>query len=710
MLSLNEQQQAAVTAEGGPVLVLAGAGSGKTRVIIERLVWLVQERGVDPRHLLAMTFTNKAALEMKDRFAARVGADRAGAWLGTFHAFGLVALRRDMDRLGRPKNFTVFDDSDQLSLMKKLVKDLPDRFEAVSPREALTWISRLKQKAAEPVWDKDPFDSLEESCREVWVRYHAALLRAAAVDFDDLLSLVVKLLHKHADIRERYQQRYQHVLIDEYQDTNHAQYLIAHHLSEAHGNIFAVGDEDQSIYSWRGADINNILDFARDFPNARIIRLEQNYRSTKPILDAANALVANNFNRLGKNLFTTQKIGDTVRFFLASDGVAEAQFVVGDVTSKELSPKQVAVLFRTNAQSRLMEEALRRKGLHYVVVGGIKFYSRKEIKDLLAYLRLLVNPNDDESLRRVINVPPRGIGGTSLERMEEYAELRKMPLLNVMREVETDTTLPSRARESAAKFVHLIDDLTLKSRDSKLLPVMEHLLEAIGYRDYVLASDEKDSRSRMEIVDEFLATCKQQDERGSGGLLEFLQDLALVSDVDEWDSDMPAVTLMTCHSAKGLEFDYVYLIGLEEGLLPYGSEFHDNTDLEEERRLCYVAMTRARKGLTLCAARSRVLYGKPRNDRTVSRFIGEIGLDRLAPVMPGQTRQTVAFPEERPRAESARLRTGSRVRHATFGLGTVQYTNGSGDKLKARIRFDTGKVAMLLVKAAPLELLEGKHR
>ncbi len=710
MISLNEQQRAAVTAEGGPVLVLAGAGSGKTRVIVERLAWLVQERGVDPRHLLAMTFTNKAASEMRDRFAARVGADRVGAWLGTFHSFGLLALRRDMDRLGRPKTFTVFDDSDQLSLMKKLVKDLPGRFEAVSPREALTWISRIKQRAEEPAWAQDPFDSLEETCRELWIRYHEALLRAAAVDFDDLLSLVVKLLRDHADIRERYQRRHQYVMIDEYQDTNHAQYLIAHHLSESHGNLFAVGDEDQSIYSWRGADINNILDFAKDFLEAKVVRLEQNYRSTKPILDAANALVANNINRLGKNLFTAEKSGEPVRFFLANDGEAEAHFVVEDLTEKNLSPKQVAVLFRTNAQSRLMEEALRRKGVHYVVVGGIKFYSRKEIKDLLAYLRLLVNPNDDESLRRVINVPPRGIGGTSLERMEEYATVRKTPLLQVMRDVETDTTLPSRARESALKFVHLIDDLTLKARDTKLVALMEELLEAIGYREHVLASDEKDSRSRMEIVDEFLATCKQHDARGAGGLMEFLQDLALVSDVDQWDSDMPAVTLMTCHAAKGLEFDQVYLIGLEEGLLPYGAEFFSDTDLEEERRLCYVAMTRARKGLTLCAARSRVLYGKQRNDRQVSRFIKEIGLDRLSPVVPRQTRQHVAPPAEMPAAEPAKFRTGMRVRHATFGPGTVQYTNGAGDKLKARIRFDTGRTAMLLVKLAPLEILEGKHR
>lgn len=709
METLNEQQLAAVTAGDGPALVLAGAGSGKTRVIIERMVWLVQERGVDPRYLLALTFTNKAAGEMRERFARRLGLDRPGAWLGTFHSFGLSLLRRDMDRLGRPKTFTIFDDSDQLSLMKKLIKDLSSRFEAVSPREALGWISRLKQGAETPDPAAAPEDALEETYRALWTRYHEALLRSQAVDFDDLLTLTVRLLEDHPDLRDRYQRRYRYVHIDEYQDTNRAQYLIARRLSEAHGNIFAVGDEDQSIYSWRGADINNILDFAKDFSEAKVYRLEQNYRSTKPILAAANALVGNNLNRLGKTLWTVETAGDPVRFHLAEDGEAEAAFVVEDMTEKNRTPREVAVLYRTNAQSRSMEEALRRKGIHYLVVGGTRFYSRKEVKDILAYLRLLANPDDDESLRRVLNVPSRGIGGTSLDRIEEYAVLRQTPLFQVLRDIDTDTSLQGRAREAAAKFVHLIDDLALAAKTSKLAPLVEDLLARIDYRAYVQSSDEKDSRSRLEIVDEFLSACKEHDQGAGGGLLEFLQDLALMTDADDWDRNEPAVTLMTCHAAKGLEFAHVYLIGLEEGLLPFGADFDSDTDLEEERRLCYVAMTRARQSLTLTAARARVLYGKQRGDREVSRFIREIGTDRLVLAQRGGHKVPKQRPEM-PAADPGQLKVGTRVRHASFGPGVVQYTSGTGDKLKARVRFETGKTAMILVKLAPLEIVEGKHR
>ncbi len=709
MTRLNEQQLAAVTAPEGPALVLAGAGSGKTRVIIERMLWLVQERGVDARHLLALTFTNKAAGEMRERFARRLGIERPGAWLGTFHAFGLFLLRRDMDRLGRPKTFTIFDDADQLSVMKKQIKDLPERFERVSPREALSWLSRLKQSADTPQGNTPPVDELEETYRELWPRYHEALKRAGAVDFDDLLVLTVRLLEDHPEVRDRYQRRYRYVHIDEYQDTNRAQYLIARRLSEAHGNLFAVGDEDQSIYSWRGADINNILDFAKDFPDAKVYRLEQNYRSTKPILEAANALVANNLNRLGKTLWTSEQSGEPVRLCLAEDGEAEAQFVAEDIAERERPPRDVAILYRTNGQSRLIEEALRRKGIHYVVIGGTKFYSRKEVKDILAYLRLLVNPKDDESVRRVLNVPPRGIGGASLDRIEEYAQLRQCALLDVLRDIETDTSLQGRAREAAAKFVHLIDDLALQAKTSALTPLLEDLLARIDYRAFVAASDEKDSRSRLEVVDEFLASCKQHDQAGGQGLTEFLQERALMTDVDDWNPDEPAATLMTCHAAKGLEFAHVYLIGLEEGLLPFGSDFDSDTDLEEERRLCYVAMTRARQSLTLCAARSRLLYGKTRDDREVSRFIREIGRDRLVPAHPGGRKAAKQRPQA-PAADPGQLKIGTRVRHAAFGTGIVQFTSGTGDKLKARVRFDTGKTAMIMVKMAPLEIVEGKHR
>lgn len=711
MISLNDAQRAAVTAADGPALVLAGAGSGKTRVIIERMAWLAEERGVDPRFLLALTFTNKAASEMRDRFAQRLDVDRVAAWLGTFHSFALFLLRREIQHLGRNRNFTVFDAADQLSLMKRLVKELPPNLEKVAPREALHWISALKQEVKHPDPDADPEDAAEETCRHLWNAYHRTLQAASAVDFDDLLVLLVELLRDHPEVREKYQQRYRHVLVDEYQDTNRAQYLIARLLSEGHGNIFAVGDEDQSIYSWRGADINNILDFAEDFPEATVVRLEVNYRSTQAILDVANNVVRHNENRLGKTLRAAGEKGERAGFYLAESGEDEANFVVRHMRANGYTPAQVAVLYRTNNQARLVEEALRLNDIHYTVVGGIKFYSRKEIKDVLAYLRVLANPADDEALRRIINVPARGIGATTQERLEEYARLRNCPLLKVLRDTELDETLPGRARKAAGELVHLIDDLALEARELPLAELVEKLLDETGYRDFVQQSDEKDFRTRLETLDEFVASCQARDARGDKGLLPFLQDLSLVADVDSWDDAAPAVTLMTIHSAKGLEFDYVYLIGLEEGLLPFGIDFDRPADLEEERRLCYVAMTRARKGLVLAAASSRMIYGRTHPERTVSRFVEEAGRDRLAPLNEKRARKGPSAAPARPEnAPPAALPVGTRVRHAKFGPGTVMFTSGSGDRLKARIRFNTGRTAMLMVKHAPLEILEGKGR
>lgn len=698
-------------APDGPVLVLAGAGSGKTRVIIERMAWLVEERGVDPRYLLALTFTNKAAAEMRRRLAERLGVERLSTFLGTFHSFGLYVLRREMDRLGRSKNFTIFDETDQLSLMKRLVKDLPSGNEPVSPRAALSWISRLKQNVDEPDWEKKAAYPAMESMRLLWKRYHEALKSASAVDFDDLLVLLVRLFTEDAEVRARYQRRYRHVLIDEYQDTNRAQYLIAKFLGEEHRNLFAVGDEDQSIYSWRGADINNILDFSRDFPSAAVHRLERNYRSTKAILDAANRVVKNNINRLGKRLWTDNSEGGKPRWRHLPDGEAEARFIAGDIAARGIAPREAAILYRTNAQSRLIEEGLRRKNLNYAVVGGVRFYSRKEVKDILAYLRLLVNPRDDESLRRIINVPPRAIGGTTQERISEYAAARAMPLLDVLREIETDETLPARARQSALGLVTLLDDLAIEAKTGTVAGVAEKLLERVEYRDFVLQSDEKDSRSRIEVVDEFVVACREHDKTAGTPLADFLNDLALSSDVDGWDPDQPAVTLMTCHSAKGLEFDHVYLAGMEDGLFPLVRDEDSNADLEEERRLCYVAMTRARRTLTLTAAASRMVYGRTDGYREVSRFIDEIGMDLLEPESKPKAAAKPRGPLAAPvPAATGNLRMGARVRHAKFGSGTVMYVSGSGDKTKARVRFDTGKVAMLMISLAPLEILEGRQR
>jgi DNA helicase-2/ATP-dependent DNA helicase PcrA len=707
MDTLNAAQKQAVSRGDGAALVLAGAGSGKTRVIVERLAWLVDEKGVDSRQLLALTFTNRAAGEMRSRVAARLGVSRFGAWVGTFHSFGLYVLRRDFDKLGRSKTFTIVDDSDQLALIKRLIKEQSATAARVTPREALSWISAQKQELAEPVWDEPAEDAEEETCRALMKGYHDTLVRASAVDFDDLLVLTAKLLEDHEEVRDKYARRYHYIHIDEYQDTNRAQYRIARSLSAARGNLFVVGDEDQAIYSWRGADINNILDFSKDFPDAEVFRLEENYRSAAPILNVANAVVAHNTQRLGKTLFTNQGGGDPVRYYLAKDAEDEARFVV-DEASKSGQP--CAVLYRTNGQARLLEEALRKKGVAYVVVGGVQFYARKEVKDILAYLRLLVNPNDDVALRRIINLPTRGLGAVTMDKLNALAAQREMPLLQLLRDLEHDQSFTERVRKAVDGFVQLLDDLKLKAATSKVSDLVEAMLEATDYRDYVEQSDEKDFRTRLEIVDEFVSACTEYDERSGGDLLAFLQELALLSDVDGLDAEPPKVTLMTCHSAKGLEFDEVFLIGLEEGLLPHAVAAEEDEEVEEERRLCYVAMTRARKRLTLTSAESRVVYGERRVCEP-SRFLGEIPANQLTAIAPkvgggGRAKRTAAAPAAEPDA----IKLGTRVRHATFGMGTVMFTRGRGAKLRARIRFETGRTREFMVSKAPLEVVKGGSR
>lgn len=713
MTTLNDVQRQAIEAGDGPVLVLAGAGTGKTRVIVERLAWLVAQQGVDPRNLLAVTFTNRAANEMRERVAERLGVERLAAWVGTFHSFGLFLLRREIERLGRSTTFTVLDDSDQLSLMKRLVKEMPAKYSRVSPRETLNWISQFKQGLTAPTEE----DAEEDAYLYLWNKYHEAVWNANAVDFDDLLVLPARILRDHEDIRARYQRRYRYIHVDEYQDTNHAQFVLARELAGKDGNIFVVGDEDQSIYSWRGADLENILNFEQEYPGAAVIRLEQNYRSTQQILDCANRVVSHNEFRLGKSLWTGLEKGERVRLYEASSERDEAEFISDDIAERGCPLKEVAILFRTNGQARVIEETLRRAGLPYRVFGGTQFYSRKEIKDILAYLRLLVNPADDVALRRVINVPTRGIGATTLQRVEEYAQERGLPLLQVLREIEDDQTLSGRARNAIGSFVHLMDDLAIEAKSSGVADLVEQLLEKTGYRRHVEESDAKDFRERIEIVDEFVSSCKQFDADHGGDLLQFLQDMALVSDGDQLDPEEPTVTLMTCHSAKGLEFDHVYIAGLEENLLPHASSLYDSEELEEERRLCYVAMTRARKTLTLTYARGRVIFGEPRQNDP-SRFMEEIGRDHLDPV-------GVKEPEPARRGERAqrapagdrggdrggdRIKMGTQVHHAKFGRGTVMFTSGSGKKLRAKVRFQSGPTRDILVEKAPLEILEGNSK
>lgn len=703
---LNDAQLAAITQGDGYALVLAGAGSGKTRVIVERIAHLVGERGVNAREILALTFTNKAAGEMRDRAARRLGRDRLDAWAGTFHSFGLWVLRRDIDKLGRKKSFTIFDDADQIALMKQLVKGLPSTLVQVTPREALQWISRFKQDLAAPTKD-DVEDETDETFAELWDRYHGALARHDAVDFDDLLVLPAKLLSDDA-VRKRYADRFRFVMIDEYQDTNRAQYMIAKRLGEVSGNLFVVGDEDQSIYSWRGADIRNILEFERDFPGANTFRLEINYRSTAAILDAANAVVAHNTKRLGKTLRSALGEGAPIKYHEAENGDDEARYVVDAISARTSDGSSAAVLYRTNGQARLFEEALRRKGARYVVIGGQKFYERKEVRDLLAYLRAAANARDDVAMRRIVNVPARGLGSAAVARFESRATNQNESLAQIIRDAEHDDELTSRGRQGVTALVDVLDTVAADRFTLGVAELLEIVIERTQYDEYVRKSDEKDFRTGLEVVEEFRSSCAAFDKReGPGGLEAFLQELALMTDMDAAGSGGAPVTLLTCHSAKGLEFDHVFLVGLEEGLLPHSNSLDEDDGVEEERRLCYVAMTRARKTLTLSSARERMVFGRTQaNDR--SRFFDEIpaallGGGRAKPAAKS------AGSAGRPETDLEAIKMGVRVHHAKFGEGVIMYTSGSGKKLKARIRFNTGPTRNIMVSHAPLEVVRRKR-
>lgn len=742
MVQLNEAQEKVVTAPDGPVLVLAGAGSGKTRVIVERMAWLVREKNVYPRRLLALTFTNKAAGEMARRFAARLRESRTDAFIGTFHSFCLFLLRCDGTRIGLPENFVVFDDGDQLSLVKRLVREQGESA-GVTPRQAMSWISRFKQSAEEPPpLPEKPRDS-DRAMAVLWRRYHEELRNAGAVDFDGLLLEGLRLLRECPDVAEKWRRRFHYVLVDEYQDTNRVQYLLLKELSEGRGNIMAVGDEDQAIYSWRGADINNILDFERDFPGASVFRLEQNYRSTPSILSAANSLVSHNTRRLGKELWTARADTGPVRFVIAPTAEMEADFIADELRKGgTLSPRSVAILYRTHAQSRLIEEALRRRNIAYTVLGGVKFYNRKEVKDLVAYLRLAANGRDNEALRRILNVPSRGIGAVTRDRLEEYAAQRGIPLLDVLREADLDATLSGRAREGLTGLVSLIDELSSRVREDTVLHLVETVVDRVRYREWIEHSadttDPGSVKNRLGVVDEFMEACREFDEReGAGKLSEFLAQLSLSSDVDFWEDEAPAAVLMTCHSAKGLEFDRVYICGMEEGLFPLAYwDDEDDADLEEERRLCYVAMTRAMNHLTLTMASRRAMYGSVKDARECSRFVREIGMQRLQvitlepPKKEGEETGKrgrglvlsvdidIASDEQAPVAtgeaddtDSAdSYKMGMRVRHAKWGSGTVLYVQGSGGRARIRVRFDTGVMKTLLASAAPLEILQERKR
>jgi DNA helicase-2/ATP-dependent DNA helicase PcrA len=634
---LNPQQREAVTHGTGPLLVLAGAGSGKTRVITYRIAYLMGEMNVRPANILAVTFTNKAAAEMLhrvDQLVPPTGGYRP--WIGTFHSTSLRILRRYADRLGFTKSFAIYDTSDQMTLIRRCMRELNVNDEAFPPRSVLTRISHAKNELIGPVeYEKTNHDFFGARVSEIYRLYQKRLREFDAMDFDDLIGNYVKLLEDHEDVRNELHDRFQHLLIDEYQDTNKAQYVLVKLLAGKLGNIMAVGDEDQSIYRFRGADINNILNFERDFPGARIIKLEQNYRSTGNILDAATGVVSNNIARKGKTLFTSGGKGDPVRLVTTSNDREEAQFVLEKISSLRSKYKltDFAVLFRTNAQSRPFEEELLRANVPYVVVGGVKFYERAEIKDILCFLRLAIRPHDTPAIERVINVPTRGIGDTTVATLSEQAAAQDVSLWTI---IEGDLAfLPTRAAKAVREFREIVHDLQ-RAASNPVPDLVEYVLVRTGYRRMLQESRDLQDESRMENLEELLNSAREYtEENPQAALADYLDSLTLMSDIDRAETGK-GVTLMTLHSAKGLEYRVVFLVGMEEGILPHSNSQEHNDDLEEERRLCYVGMTRARDMLFCTHAYERRIHGRFR-EQSPSPFLKEIPEDAIEQVRLGSS-------------------------------------------------------------------------
>ncbi len=755
LASLNPEQQEAVVSTEGPLLILAGAGSGKTRVLVHRLAYLVQEKGVDPASLLAVTFTNKAAGEMRERVERLLGLGHSGLWVSTFHSTCVRILRRDIGALGRDQNFVIYDDSDSLGLIKQVLKRHNLDPKIVEPRRLRWKFDQWKNEGVLPDRAMELSTDLEEErSAELYETYQRMLFEANALDFGDLLLQTVVLFKEHPEVLELYRQRFQFVLVDEYQDTNTVQYQWVKQLVSGHGNLCVVGDPDQSIYAWRGANLRNILDFERDYPDAKVVRLEQNYRSTQPILEGASALVANNIERKSKRLYTEREGGELITLFEANTDREEAQYVVREILTlqredgRDLS--EIAIFYRTNAQSRTFEEELLKYNVPYVIVGGVRFYERAEVKDALAYLRVLINSADEMGLRRIVNNPPRGIGRTTLDRAAEMGREAGGGLLQGLRRFASDG--PARSSGKVKAFLELIDGLAREIQDLGPGEAIARVLDASGYLRQLEKDGSPEAEGRIENLRELVSSAEEfkaenieelMEDSSERSLIElFLDQVALVSDLDQADLGEARVSLMTTHSAKGLEFPWVYLVGLEEGLLPHAASSHDESGIEEERRLCYVGMTRAMEKLTLTCAAERMRFGK-RSHSMPSRFLREIPFEYIelksAPKrrLPrygdhegfesrsgGQSRSSswgkpsAERPKTKRRSDGERqLDTsysqesshegdsgaGTRVRHPVYGLGTVLEVSGDGENRKLKIRFERAGVKKILARYANLE-------
>lgn len=723
LTGLNKEQQQAVQHTEGPLLILAGAGSGKTKVLTVRIAHLLAQ-GVNPYEILAITFTNKAAKEMKSRVEGLVGDVANRIWLSTFHSFCAKFLRFELDNfLGYNSNFTIYDTSDSQAVIKDALKalNLDDKYYPVGAM--IGAISDAKNKLLfASDFRKQARDFYQQKVADVYEYYEWELRKNNALDFDDLLLVAVKLLQSNEAVLDKYSKRFRYVMIDEYQDTNHAQYLLAKLLASHWKNIAVVGDADQSIYAWRGADIQNILDFEKDYPNCTSIKLEQNYRSTKIILDAANAVIENNEGRPKKNLWTDKTEGAKIQHFTAQSEHEEAAFI-GDTIAKKhdihgVPYGDMAILYRTNAQSRVLEEALIKRALPYTMVGGTKFYDRKEIKDVLAYLRVLYNPFDDLSLLRIINVPKRSIGATTVAKLQDYARANGTSLFMTLTQLHLVDTIKGKTKEKLEEFGILIFTLVAEMEDKTVLDILESILDRTGYLAQLEESTDPQDQARAENIGELLSVAKDfQDTNPNGTVEDFLEQVALVNDVDSFEQEESKVTLMTLHAAKGLEFPIVFLGGLEEGLFPHSRTLMNPEEIEEERRLAYVGITRAEKELYISNATTRTVFGRT-SSYLPSRFIDEIpeelvdglrakrkvpdDIKRHVPQHMSVTSRPVTKPIVRNEV-IADWKVGDTAIHSKWGNGKVINVAGEGAGMKLTIEFPTQGVRVVMAKFAPVK-------
>lgn len=732
---LNPPQREAVLHSEGPLLILAGAGSGKTRVITFRIAYLIREKGVDPANILAVTFTNKAADEMRGRVERLLELPLSGLWISTFHSACVRILRRHADRIGYPKQFVIYDETDRRALLKTCMKDMGIDDSRYQPRIFIGRISSLKNNIIGPedYGKRSAGFGFDEIVYEVYSRYQERLRESGGLDFDDLLMQTVRLFERESDVLRYYQDLFRHIMIDEYQDTNHAQYRLVRLLAGRHRNLCVVGDDDQSIYRFRGADITNILNFEKDYPDARVIKLEQNYRSTQNILGAASAVVSRNFGRKPKILWTERRGGEKIECYRAQDEKDEARYVCRMVEKFVESGRrfrEFAVLYRTNAQSRALEDALRNRGIPYRIFGGLRFYDRKEIKDIIAYLRVLHNPADEVSLKRIVNVPGRGIGDATIDRIESYARASGRILYDAMSVVDNDA-MAAGAKKRLHEFHAMMERIRRDADDMTVTELIKLVLRETRYIETLEEENTVEARIRIENLEELLTAAEDFTEQNrEASLAAFLDQVALITDMDQQAGQMAgrgavdAVTFMTLHNAKGLEFPVVFMTGMEEGLFPHLRSRDSEADMEEERRLCYVGMTRAKERLFLTHAAERRLYGYLKSS-IVSRFIDEIpgymlsisdgqGIGRSAPARRSVLNDGIvvghkgcAEAEECGVAKPAggRYYKGAVVRHAKFGIGTVQMTEGGGEDMKVCVSFPGHGVKTLSVKYADLEMI-----